>query len=135
MESSREESSKSSRKRARAAESVVMCLDRLTDVVGNELKEGRSEFARIAGIFEALEKKKDMNKAKLNAELNKLTSLSFEKKHKIGMKLIRDPDLLDYFLLLKKMRRKNGLDGTLDVNKKFDLTSPSPNKNRYSDII
>ena len=83
-----------------------MCLDRLTDVVGNELKEGRSEFARITDIFEAPEKKKDMNKAKLNAELNKLTSLSFEEKHKIDMKLVHDPDLLDYFLLVEENEKE-----------------------------
>ncbi|XVE88902.1 hypothetical protein DITRI_Ditri19aG0106200 [Diplodiscus trichospermus] len=46
MESSREESSKrSARKRAHATDTLIACLDHLTDVVGNELKERRQEFA------------------------------------------------------------------------------------------
>lgn len=79
----------------------MACLDRLTDVVGKELKEGRHEFARIADIFEAPEKKREtINKYKLNNELKKIVSLSFEEKHRVETKLVHDLDVLDYFLRL-----------------------------------
>ncbi|KAJ4847070.1 hypothetical protein Tsubulata_015759 [Turnera subulata] len=94
-------SSKSTRKRSKGTDGLVACLDHLTDVVGAAYNRESEDFGKLVDILASSDRKKEESMIKLNEELRKIRSLSFHKRHEVGMKLVRDLELLNYFLRLE----------------------------------
>ncbi|XP_047945580.1 uncharacterized protein LOC125192149 [Salvia hispanica] len=93
-------SKKHERKRKRSSDGLILSLERMTNVFNEQMEKSNDQMGKIIESFNAGDKEKKDNRHKLNQKLEEIEGLSAYDRQTAAMKLVRDPDLLDYFFTL-----------------------------------
>ncbi|XP_057770903.1 uncharacterized protein At2g29880-like [Salvia miltiorrhiza] len=93
-------SKKSERKRRRSSDGLIVSLERMTNTLTAQMDKSDDQTAKYMESFVGVEQERKDNRRKLNGELQKIEVLTNSQRQKAAMKLVRDPDLLDYFFTL-----------------------------------
>ncbi|KAL6501113.1 hypothetical protein OROHE_025310 [Orobanche hederae] len=96
-----EGTSKSKRKRRRSADGLISSLERMTNVLAAHMDKSNDQMTKIVESFSGVDKEKKDNHHKLNEELREIEVLTNSQRQKAAMKLVRDPDIMDYFFTLE----------------------------------
>ncbi|KAJ8747769.1 hypothetical protein K2173_011421 [Erythroxylum novogranatense] len=94
-------SKKTHRKRRRSTDSLVSCLERITEKLTEGFEKSNEQMAKVAESIIAPNQKESENRQKLDEELCKLTFLTQAERIRAGIKLVNNPNYLEYFFTLK----------------------------------
>ncbi|CAI9089246.1 OLC1v1023783C1 [Oldenlandia corymbosa var. corymbosa] len=88
------------RKRRRSADSLILSLEHLTNALTTQMQKSDEQMLKVAENFAGGGNQNVDNRHKLNEELQKVDVLTAVEKQRAAMKLVHDPNLLDYFFTL-----------------------------------
>ncbi|KAJ8899183.1 hypothetical protein K2173_012359 [Erythroxylum novogranatense] len=94
-------SKKTHRKRKRSTDSLVSCLERITEKLTEGFDKSNEQMAKVAESIMAPNQKESENRRKLDEELSKLTFLTQAECIGAGIKLVNSPNHMEYFFTLK----------------------------------
>jgi hypothetical protein len=85
------------RKIRRSTDMLVLALECMTIMLTSHFKENANQWSKIAETIVVANQQKLIYRYKLNDEFQEIESLSFSKQYKVGMILVKNADLLDFF--------------------------------------
>ncbi|KAH6764233.1 hypothetical protein C2S51_015482 [Perilla frutescens var. frutescens] len=106
---SQREGKKPERKRSRSTDGLILSLERMTDALTSHMDKSNEQMGKFVETVAGVDQEKKNNRHKLNEELQKIEDLTSVEKQKAAMKLVRDPELLDYFFTLQDDAQKETL--------------------------
>ncbi|XP_042019106.1 uncharacterized protein At2g29880-like [Salvia splendens] len=88
------------RKRRRSSDGFISSLERMTNVLVAYMDKSNDQMNKILESVTGGDKEKKDNRHMLYEKLQEIEALTDSQRQKAVMKLVRDPDLLDYFFTL-----------------------------------
>ncbi|XP_047948979.1 uncharacterized protein At2g29880-like [Salvia hispanica] len=88
------------RKRRRSSDGFISSLERMTNVFAAHMDKSNDQMNKILESVTGGDKEKKDNRRMLYEKLQEIEALTDSQRQKAAMKLVRDPDLLDYFFTL-----------------------------------